>query len=332
MTKNTKPYYVRPLIPENTHPVESYTFVINSPPITELYDKILKWLKNKHSGGIVYGIPRIGKTEAIKHIRMRLADEYGTALVTFIFNCSKKKNPTADKFYKECLISVNHYFSSSGDEIEKRERLVTFIANATKDIATRRVVIFIDEAQKLSNEEYEWLVDLYKCLVNRKIFPVFILIGQHELANRRNVAVLAGQFQIIGRFMSDIHKFRGLKSQDEILECLSQFDEGSEYPEGSGWSFTKYYFPAAFTYGWRLSSQSGIIWKAFNDIIRQYKLPRNDGYGIPMQYFISAVCSVLRGSSNLEATDPQISLNSWKEAIEDSGFHTARDLIRVSES
>jgi len=45
--------------------------------------------------------------------------------------------------------------------------------------------------------------------------------------------------------------FHGILSAADVGTCLHGYDEESEHPADSGWSLTRYYFPAAFESGFR---------------------------------------------------------------------------------
>lgn len=70
--------------------------------------------------------------------------------------------------------------------------------------------------------------------------------------------MIVGERQIIARFLSEPLAFDGRTSVEELKEILKEilktFDEGTEYPEGSGWSYTRFFLPQAFEQGFRLQT------------------------------------------------------------------------------
>lgn len=66
--------------------------------------------------------------------------------------------------------------------------------------------------------------------------------------------MIVGERQIIARFLSEPLAFDGRTSVEELKEILKTFDEGTEYPEGSGWSYTRFFLPQAFEQGFRLQT------------------------------------------------------------------------------
>lgn len=320
-----KPSFVRPNIPKGGHPIETGEYVIGTPSTFQMYQTISEWIDMRQPGGMVFGPPRFGKTRAILYVTMQLDAEFGGQLPIVHFLCQEHKLPNENVFFEEFLLAVGHGFSKQGKPVEKRGRLCEFLRALANQNPHKRLVIFLDEAQNLQTQHYKWLVDVYNLLDTARIRPTFILVGQKELAARRNAMVMGKRFQIIGRFMVNAHQFHGLKSPADIKVCLHGYDENTEYPEGSGWTYTRFFFPVAYAHGWRLCGQAGTIWRAFAEAKQEAKLP---GPGeVPMQFFSSAVEYAVRKYTNLTDIEPLFSLKLWKEAVKKSGYHLSGDFI-----
>lgn len=94
----------------------------------------------------------------------------------------------------------------------------------------------------------------------------------------------AKQGQIIARFFSEPIKFEGCCGAEELNELLKGFDEYSDFPDGSGCSYTKFFVPLALENKFRLQYYATAIWE---------ELQRTAGAaaaeGIPMEH----VCLVI---------------------------------------
>lgn len=95
-------------------------------------------------------------------------------------------------------------------------------------------------------------MDIYNELDSAGISMTVILVGQEELVHQRSAFIQAKKAQIIGRFMIHEYKFKGVTDIKDMTVCLAGYDNVSEYPINSGWSFTRYYFPEIFDQGHRL--------------------------------------------------------------------------------
>ena len=78
---------------------------------------------------------------------------------------------------------------------------------------------------------------------------------------------------------------------------LNAYDQG-EYPEGSGWCYTRFYVPQAYDAGLRMFDSAGALWNAFEDA--HIKAQLDGPVEIPMKYFTAAVEAALLISSASE--------------------------------
>jgi hypothetical protein len=206
----------------------------------------------------------------------------------------------------------------SGRAAAKRDRLIEYLSENVEFSFQNRLVLFIDEAQKLHEQHYKWLIDLHNELDARGVAAIVLLIGQDELAHQYSAFQQTQKTQIIGRFMVHQFQFHGLKGARDVKKCLRAYDVDSEYPDGSSWSFTRYFYPAVFNSGFRLASYADSLWEAFRLTKDECGLPSS--YEIPMQYFCRTVEFVLRHYGTHQDVSREISIEMWKEAIRASGY------------
>jgi hypothetical protein len=318
-------YFIRPNIPKGSHPIETGDYIIGTPATFGMFQTIYEWIEMRQPGGVVFGPPRFGKTRAIAYIAKQLETKFEGHLPIVNFHCREHAYPNENVFFEEFLTALGHGFSTRGKSVEKRGRLSEFLRCMGADNPHSRLVFFLDEAQNLQPQHYKWLIDIYNDLDMSHVRSTFILVGQKELAARRKAFVIAKRFQIVGRFMVNVHQFPGLSSPEEIQVCLHGYDENSEHPKGSGWSFTRFFFPTAYVHGWRLASQAETIWQAFMEVKMKARLPGEDE--LPMQFFSHSIEYVMRKYENLVDVEPHLSLQIWKEAVEKSGYHLCGDFI-----
>lgn len=314
-------HLVRPSVPPGTHPIETGRYVLSTPPLGRLCDDLKQWVDNRAAGAIVVGPPRFGKTKGIAFGADELREHFGATFPVLRFCCRDYSFPTEGRFFEDLLSDFGHAMSRSGTASAKRARLTQFLIQEACDADHRRLVLLGDEAQKLHEQQYKWLVDIYNELDRHDICTTVVLVGQPELVHQREAFQKAKKMQIVGRFMVHLHRFSGLRNQSDFEYCLQGYDEASEYPEHSEWSFTQYFFPAGFHAGWRLASEAKQLWKAFQQVRAEAKLPGKAE--IPMQYFSRTVEYVLKKYALPEDGKPEISLNQWKEAIANSGYRDA---------
>lgn len=311
---------VRPSIPRGSHPVENSSYLLATPSIARLCENIKQWLDSGATGAMVTGLQRFGKSCATNFAIGYVKETYSESFPVLSFNCRDYRRPSEGVFFEELLHAVGHGIPKSGGISAKRNRLTEYLCQLAIQGDHRRLLLFIDEAQNLHEQRYKWLVDVYNELDRQGVKMLVIQVGQPELVHQRLAFQRSKRNQIVGRFMVHHFQFSGLCGPDDVAYCLQGYDD-TEYPSGSGWSFTRFFFPAGFNAGWRLASNAQVLWNSFQNVRVECKLPGTPE--LPMQYFTATVEYALRQLGSPDETQPVISLNQWKQAIEHSGYRDA---------
>ncbi|TPG75986.1 ATP-binding protein [Brevibacillus laterosporus] len=319
----------RPFVSKGTHPVEQRAYIIPSNEVLKMYQSVCKWIKYRSPGGIIYGRPRLGKTRAIEFLIRTLPDEFGADLPIFHIRSLHAKIPNENNFFETILNDVGHSIPFTGKTTIKRNRLSKFLIERGDLSKHKRVVMFIDEAQCLHEIQYGWLMDIYNELDQYRIALTAVLVGQQELLHRRSLFIETRRHQIIGRFMVHEHQFRGVKSKEDLRICLQCFDEMTEFPKESGWSYTRYYFPEAYALGQRLEECTDDIYEVFSSLRQDARI--KGSLEIPMQYLITTIEYVLLEFGADGQNLRWLSKSLWEEAIYASGYLLAELKIQSND-
>lgn len=309
---------IRPNIPTGSHPIDTGRYLLATNEINRLREEVISWIENRSPGAIIYGRPRLGKTRALKYLEFDLPAYFGEKLPVFQMRCQKYRYPSEGVFFSDLLKDVGHNLYLTGKPDIKRDRLIKFLIEQGVVSGHHRIILFIDDAQRLMEIQYDWLMDIYNELDTYGISMTVILIGQEELIHQRDAFQQSKKTQIIGRFMIHDYKFKGIKSVEDIKSCLAGYDLECEYPVNSGWSFTRYFFPEAFNAGYRLDACAEDIYNAFIEARQEAKL--NAAIEIPMQYLTLSIEYLLKtfGANGKNVEWP--AFTHWKIAVEKSGY------------
>ncbi|WJQ78967.1 ATP-binding protein [Brevibacillus brevis] len=315
----------RPYVPKGTHPIETGRYLIATNEINRMYLMVKQWIDNRAPGAIIYGRPRLGKSRAIDYLMHDLPFEY-PKIPIFRLLCRQYKNPNEMNFFENLLEDVGHQLIFRGKANVKRERLIKYLIEQAVVSGQNRIVLFVDDAQRLVEIEYGWLMDIYNVLDRGGISLTCILVGQEELIHQRTAFGEARKMQIVGRFMVHEHKFTGIMTKNDLMFCMAGYDDvACEYPEGSGWSFTRYYFPDAFAKGFRLEQCVEDLFQVFKEI-RQSEGLRGP-IEIPMQYVTLTIDHALRRFGINGANVDYLTKVQWEEAIKKSGYIEAERYV-----
>lgn len=317
----------RPSVPKGTHPVEERAYIIPSNEVLRMYQAVHRWIKYRSPGGIIYGRPRLGKTRAIEYLIRTLPNEFSYDLPIFHVRTLHEKIANENNFFQTLLQDVGHSIPYTGKSAIKRSRLNKFLIEKGDNSKLKRIVLFIDEAQCLHEIQYGWLMDIYNELDSYRIAMTVILVGQLELLHRRSLFLETNRHQLVGRFMVNEHQFRGVRNIEDLRICLQCYDNTTEYPQESGWSYTRYYFPEAFALGHRLGDFTEEIFDLFHTIRKEAKI--TGPLDIPMQYLITTIeyAFLEYGADGLN--EKWLTKALWEEAIYESGYLLAELKIQT---
>jgi hypothetical protein len=115
--------------------------------------------------------------------------------------------------------------------------------------------------------------------------------------------------------------FYGIRNAEDVATCLNGYDQ-TAYPEGSEWSFTRFYIPQAFDAGYRLVGDADRLWRTFEAAHHKANLPGQ--LEIPMESFARVVEIVLKDSEIKDAPGycPETAL--WTYAVQHCGYVQSR--------
>ncbi|WP_137973157.1 ATP-binding protein [Pseudomonas sp. F(2018)] len=304
------------------HPVSNRTYLMPTHSIGETYAMVLKVIRRRDSGLVIYGRVRYGKTSAMMYCRQCLNIDHPNIPVK-IYNAKRDISPHKGNFYVSLLEVVGH--AKSADRCStsiKHSRLVNFIADAALNDPHKVFILFIDEASRLEPLHYDWIKDVYNDLMLRGVTLLPILVGQHELQDQKEALLKTGEEgeAIVNRFMLYEHPFRGIRDKEDFIECLGYYDSAT-YPEESGWSYTRFFLPEAFDAGVRLQSYGEMLWNGFKESYSALNIKAE--MEVPMKYFTKTIEMFLTENSDSDSSSFSLSKDACMKLIKESWFQAA---------
>lgn len=309
---------INPIVPTGAHPIEQGGYILPTMEVKRLMESLTKIVINRLPGMIVYGRPRIGKSRSVEFALNYLPAQLGTFFPILRTQCKSYRVPSEEKFFGDLLADFKFAFPSKRNPSLMRRQIVNLMLEQGERSQMRRIMLVIDEAQRLTEYHYNWLMDIYNELDYAKISMTVISVGQPELLARRTFFLEQKKAQIIGRFMTNEHEFYGIRSLEEVEHCLMCYDDVTEYPEKSGCSYTRYFFPDAFDNGKRLKSYANDLFNLFKELRLEHGLSKK--MEIPMEYFTFTVENALKINGITGNGIDWLTDNHWRVAIQNSGY------------
>jgi hypothetical protein len=274
------------------HPLMRGTYAIYTPPISDFFDTVCEWIDGHVTGGYIFGPPRQGKSRAVQFwIERLLTERYGPLLPFFRMNQKSHDRFSEVEFLTELLGAGGHRYAQSGSRGAKLDRLVKLYATRARNSGSSLVVLMIDEAQNLRDASYRTLCNLQNELDELGVQLIVISVGTQELVYQHSAFVQGGDMHLVGRFMMREALFRGIIGAAELGFVLRAYDEGTEWPQGSGTSYTRFFFPSAFEAGFRLSPLASDLWGVFEEMAPPKMRPQ---LSVAMEHVAKSVEAIIR--------------------------------------
>jgi hypothetical protein len=300
------------------HPVVRRNYFIPSPPLKRASDLVLQRVSLRRTSCSFVAVPRFGKTHATRfitdEISSTLPDVYVVRMVCEMIGAQRPK-----AFH-------DFVFESSGGLIERVRRdassaLMRVVRRWTIEAVSAKathIALIADEIQRMTPEELTYLADITnKVMDESELRITTVAFGSPEMVYLRDTLCALRRQDLIGRFFSGLTSFEGLQSKDELREVMQAYDdpECAEFPPGSGWSFSRFFFPTAYQLGWRLNKSAPMLWDAL-----QAKAQKLKKWELGAEYWSAAIEFVLTNYMDFDDAVGPIEEQVWTAAAEDCGF------------
>lgn len=278
---------------DDQHPIHIVNgYQINTMPTTRLANFIVTNISQGHHGCSTYGGGGLGKTTAQQY----LTDNASRWLI----GPDKRPIGVAARMLMPSGIrrSDRAFWGALNTRLEissalrmepsvAQDRLRNFIRTRCGQARVRRMVLFIDNAQRITDTEYHYLEDLDGQLTEDKLSLFLVLVRQSD-AEGIDIGDdwLDRPSHTVRRWFMDTMPFQPLMGVREITHALSRYDRSMTWPTPD-MSFTRYFAKSAFDKGWTLAADAGVIVSEMHALRKAYQLPESQAW--PMATFTLVV-------------------------------------------
>lgn len=280
MTTHRHDYYDHPLF----HPKQ---LVLETPAMKQLKDELNRCLWTGATGAVVLGQSRAGKSTAAKLLCKQLVTRGKVKIPAYYTSTPLRDQNTILSVFRQLCWRANLRVTNQDRADHLSNRFMHYIIDSVDIQKCEQVVLFVDEMQRLSLNQFNAYAEIYDNLSELNALLTVIFIGNDQESSSILSSIENPNYaHIRGRFFTHRMRFNGLKSKDDINECLKQYDT-LRFPD-DGPTYTEFFLPDDVRKGWRLSSLSGDIWRVFHSYQKNYQIP---SWG--MQYFTATINTLL---------------------------------------
>lgn len=221
--------------------------------------------------------------------------------------------------YADILVDWGLYCGERTGDTARRNRIISAMFALAQDRHSDCILVFLDEAQNWGVHELTYFRDICNILDHFNLRPITILFGSPDILSQRDTLLQMKREDLVARFMMRPYAYNGIESLEDTIQLLKGYDDPdiSEYPVGSGISYTQFFCPQAYRSGWRLSGEAAVCWAAF---MRKCAQHHHNDCKVGMQWMAGAVRDVLLSHFECERQGRGLESSIWGNAVDASGF------------
>ena len=138
---------------------------------------------------------------------------------------------------------------------------------------------------------------------------------------------LSGGAHVAARFMLASEPLHGLRSTEELTYVMAGYDGGTEWPRGSGLSFTQGVAPDAWDQGFRMAHHAVCLMQAMVDELPgRYQGPMEFPMKTVAQSCRNALLRIAGGADWRDVTSP----GSWRRIVAGCGHRSLMSLVSAA--
>ncbi len=304
-------------------------FLIKTPTCAMYLKEMTTWLTTGSQGALIYGRPRLGKTSATRWVLKTLPEIIGN-FPTIEIPVREQNIASERAFFQHTLRCARHRHALTGTAGDKRDRLNEWLVARALRSPVNAAVLFFDEAQLLQDHQFDWLLNIGNELDKAGCRLFCLLVGQSELADRKQDFIEDGKEQIVGRFMVRELEFSGIKSEQGLISCFKEFND-TLYPLESRMPFAANFIPRAVKNGFNLQELAPAFWSVFRDKWISIGLDQ-DNISIPMHYINSSLIGLLNSLVSHDKEGMAVSYDLIARSISASGYIESLQTLKANRS
>lgn len=296
------------------HPIVEKNYTVLTPMIRATYRMVRERVWSRRTGAFLYARPRTGKTRCAMAVRRLLAVEFPEI---YIMHLSADQRGSASELgFVLDLLSCDDLVIKK--RITYKEALLKLLTHIETQLAARvgnHFVLLLDELQLLIESDFRLLLVVHNRLEQKNISMTTIGFGQPEILHTRTALATSHAHNLIARFLSEPIIFDGCAGRDDLEVILDAYDNEKRYPEGTDWTYTRFFLPEAYKTGFRLKDHTESIWA----LLTAASEPLPNG-GVPMEHLTRTIENILLANRKADSDDFQLHTKLVEEAVDASNL------------
>lgn len=298
------------------HPLNQRPVKVLTKSIKESFLIVSDAIKFKRPGCAFSAQFRSGKSTALLMIKEQLPTVMPQVAYGLI--SAKDHDTVTERVYWGDLL-IARGLATDGTAQERQNRLRAEMISACIKVGGKHFCWLIDEGQNWRMREYTFLRDLTNQLREQDGYTVTTITFGDSRLDELSSTFREKRKDLWARFVMKPHQFCGIRDIRDLAFFLAEHDSAKrcEFPAGSGINYTEFFLPTAYESGWRLESQTQLVWDAFARAAAQLNRELID---IGMQWVGEAVIHFLTTQMANDVPGFVATPTDWDEAVLNAQF------------
>ncbi|MGJ7497812.1 AAA family ATPase [Variovorax sp. RT4R15] len=309
------------------HPLVTRDYSLFTPAIGQMAEQMGGWLDDQVDGATIYGPSRYGKSSAVDHWlqSLRMHRHKGFVPMVVWSHADSGGAQSVGRFYAQLLLASRHPLATATrSPFARQHMLIERWAELAHQGGGRFIVLVIDEAQGTTQREWLWLVQLHSLLEKERLRLCVFSIASLQFFDEPMAMAQTGGAHVAARFMLTAQPFHGVRDVEELAFVLAGYDQGTEWPAGSGVSFTAGIAPQPWADGFRMANLAPALMQALrDDLPERYAGPVE----FPMKTVVQAARHVLLRVAAGALPDDVMSARSLASIVAASGHRALMAIV-----
>ncbi|BDB29150.1 AAA family ATPase (plasmid) [Cupriavidus sp. P-10] len=220
-----------------------------------------------------------GKTSFLRALREQLANDFENNFAILSYSAANRHASSIRAYFIEFLRSVDHP-TLTGETARLKARVGDTLVVLASMTLWKMVVLLLDEAQAFLPEDFGFLKDIQNELEKKGLSLTVVTCGEEPfMKNMLTTMIEKGPAGACAdRF--GLHRVRLRGYDKDSLRVVLRAVDSKIWPPGSECTWTQYFFPNAFSDGFRFQNHVDDLWAAFTEFgqIRKKKIEDENGY------------------------------------------------------
>lgn len=307
------------------HPCNTRQYRVATPMIESTYQLVRERVIRRRTGSVLKGDTRMGKSECALAIKELLELEFPSCYCIYL-SADRNTSGRQASFDYDLLSACGVIAKPRETHTVMAERFLVHIHTQLQRRKGSQVVLIIDEMQLLQEPEFYQLLVAGNRLAARGVFMTVVGFAQLDIDSLITAFYSSHKRNLIARFLAEPIGFPGCSNSSELAQILDSYDHEKFFPEGSGWTYTRFFLPLAYAAGLRVKMYAEPLWAALD------KAVGGSGEGpVYMDYLARTIEDLLVGARLSDAPTFQFQQEHIDRAVRDSGLQGFCNILETGQ-